>query len=102
MRENEYNSGSDMEFLSDGQYVKIRLICSGCGRVNWTKRVPANKPYSAKNIKCKCGITGFNWEYKPLEINGKYAYFNSSASVSASQLPRLIRRNDHHFRISNQ
>lgn len=86
---------------SNGKYVKIRMTCPNCGRAKWSKKIASNEVCDGTDIKCKCGITGYNWGYKPMRVGDKYVYINSSASVSETDMPKFIIRNEEKFRVSN-
>jgi hypothetical protein len=85
----------------DGSYIKIRMVCSNCGKTKWSKKIPSDKPCKNTNIKCKCGVDGYDWTYEPPKVGDNYVRINSSASVSMANMPKLVIRNEKNFQVSN-
>ena len=89
-----------IEVLGSGKYIKVRVNCPNCGRVKTARKIRSDQLYEERDIKCKCGITGFDWEFKPKQVGGTYVYINACASISANDMESVTVSNDR-FKLSN-
>ncbi|MGC9968402.1 MAG: hypothetical protein ABSC29_01560 [Minisyncoccia bacterium] len=95
---------SRLDLIGDGEYMIARIACPNCGGVAKTPKIKSNEPYEARNVRCrkKCGIDGFDWHYEPQKVGDRYTYMNSSASVSADNMPKMKIYNERRNFLSNK
>jgi hypothetical protein len=89
------------EISDNGKYVVVCVACPNCRRVNRSKKVKSDEVHEEKNIKCKCGITGFDWTYFPPQVGDAYVRINSCASISAANWPKVVIHNQKNFHLTN-
>lgn len=91
-----------VDFVGDGTYIKVKVLCPNCGRTHRGKRIKSDEPHTEKNVKCKCGITGFDWTYTPPRVNDRYVRIDTSASMSATDWPKVVIHNEKRIELSNR
>lgn len=91
-----------IDLVGDGAYIKVKVMCPNCGKVKRAKKIKSDEPHTEENVKCKCGITGFDWMYTPPRVGDAYVRIGTSASMSAADWPKVVIHNDKRIDLSNR